>query len=125
MTDHTFIYLCGVYCLGFAVFHLRFSRLFNWTEELEKVSPVNKAIMYIFNQRLIYLFVFIAVMCFAFTEELATSRLGNFFLIGMSLFWLGRTIEQFVYVRIDHPLNHLLRYVFLLGAILFAIPVVM
>ena len=89
------------------------------------MSPVNKAIMYIFNQRLIYLFVFVAIMCFVYTEELATTSLGNFFLIGMSLFWLGRAVEQFVYVRIDHPMNHLLRYLFLLGAILFAIPVVM
>jgi len=119
------ILLCGLYSLGFALFHTQFWRLFGWKDELNKLSPGNKAIMQILNTRLIYLFVFVAAVCFFFTEELATTPLGQFFLIGMSLFWLGRTIEQFVFLKVDHPMVHLLTYIFILGTILFAIPVVM
>lgn len=120
------ILLCGLYSLGFAVFHTQFWRLFDWKHELLKLSPANKAIMQIFNTRLIYLFLFVAAICFFFPEELATTPLGHFFLVGMSLFWLGRMVEQFVFLKkLDHPLVHLLTYVFLLGSILFAIPVFM
>ena len=119
------IILCGLYCLGFALFHSQFWRLFDWRNELAKLSPHNRGIMQIFNTRLIYFFLFVAAACFFFTEELATTPLGHFFLLGMSLFWLGRTIEQFVFLKIDHSLVHLLTYIFILGTILFAIPVFM
>lgn len=123
MNDHTIILLCGMYSLGFAVFHVMFSKIFGWKEELEKLSANNKAIMQILNRRLIYFFVFVAAACFIFPEELSTTTFGHFFLIGMSLFWLGRTVEQVVYVKSQHPLAQLLTYLFIIGTILFAIPV--
>ena len=81
--------------------------------------------MLVMNHRLIYLFGFTAILCFVYNHELSSSELGQFYLMGMSLFWLGRTVEQFIYFKGDHPLSHLLRYVFLIGAVLFAIPVLM
>lgn len=125
MTDHTIIWLGGLYCVGFAVFHSQFWRLFDWKNELAKLSKPNKAIMQIANFRLIYFFLFAAAICFVFPDELSTTSLGHFFLIGMSLFWLGRTVEQFIFLKIDHPMAHLLTYLFIIGAIMFAIPVLM
>lgn len=125
MTDHTIIILGGLYCLGFALFHTQFSRLFDWRNELAKLSPLNKGIMLIMNNRLIYFFLLVAAMCFFFTLELATTPLGHFLLVGISLFCLGRAIEQFIYIKSNHPLAHLLTYLFLLGAVLFAIPVLL
>lgn len=125
MNDHTIIWLCGLYSLGFAVFHLMFGRLFNWKRDLENLSAHNKAIMQILNRRLIYVFVFVAAACFVFPDELSSTTFGHFFLIGMSLFWLGRTVEQIVYVKSQHPLAQLLTYLFMIGAIMFAIPVLM
>ncbi|MBK8829276.1 MAG: hypothetical protein IPN60_00180 [Saprospiraceae bacterium] len=125
MTDHTVILLCGFYCLGFVLFHSRFWKLFAWRTELDKLSAANKAIMQILNLRLMYVFLFVAAICFLFPNELATTTLGHFFLGGMSLFWLGRTVEQFIFIKVDHPLVHLLTYIFLIGAILFAMPVVL
>ncbi len=81
--------------------------------------------MQIANLRLIYFFVFVAAACFIFPDELATTTFGHFFLVGMSLFWLGRTIEQFIFLRIDHPMVHLLTYLFIIGTILFALPVLL
>lgn len=121
--DEIMIFLCGVYSMGFAIFHTQFGRIFNWKSDLEKLEPSNKAIMQISNMRLIYFFVFVAAVCFIFPQELLNTRLGNFFLGGMSLFWLGRTIEQFVFIRIDHPMVHFLTYLFIIGTLLFAIPI--
>lgn len=123
MNDEVMIMMCGIHSLGFALFHLGFWKWFNWRTDLEKLQPFNKAIMQIANIRLIYLFVFVAVLCFFFPQELATTRLGNAFLIGMSIFWLGRTMEQFIFLRMEHKLVHFLTYMFILGAVMFAIPV--
>ena len=70
-------------------------------------------------------FLLVAAICFIFPQELASTSLGKFFMIGMSLFWLGRTIEQFVFVRIKHPIVEVLTYIFILGAIMFAVPVLL
>ncbi len=123
MNDQTLIFLCGVYALGFAVFHTQFWRLFKWKEELSKLSSINRAIMQIMNLRLIYFFVFVAAACFFFSETLATTTFGNFFLLGIALFCAGRTIEQFIFIKSSHPLAQLLTYLFIFGTILFAIPV--
>lgn len=121
--DEIMIFLCGVYCIGFAIFHTQFWRIFNWKTDLNTLQPANRSIMQIANLRLIYFFVFAAAICFIFPMELLNTHLGNFFLAGMSLFWLGRTIEQFIFVKIDHPMVHLLTYLFIIGTLLFAIPI--
>lgn len=120
----TIIFLCGLYSVAFAIFHSLFWRLFAWEKELEKLSFANKAIMQILNSRLIYFFLFVAFICFVYPDELLTSNLGKAFLAGISLFWLGRTIEQFIFLKAKNPLIHILTIIFIVGTILFAIPVI-
>jgi len=114
--------LGGLHCLGFALFHLAFWRLFGWKHELAKLSAANRAIVQILNLRLIYVFVGMAVLSLAFTRELLDTRLGHVVLAFMAVFWLGRTIEQFVFLRINDWRVHLLTALFVLGAVLYAIP---
>ncbi len=114
---------CGVYSFIFGVFHILFWRLFDWNTELPKLSKPNRAILQILNLRQIYSFFLIAVLCFLFPEALVVSPLGNALLVGCSLFWVGRTIEQFIFLRINHYKVHLLTVVFVIGSILFLIPI--
>ena len=123
--DATMILLCGFYCIGMAIFHSFFTKLFDWKNELAKMNIANKAIIQIANLRLIYLFIFVALICFLFPKELTTTSLGRFFMIGMSVFWFTRMIEQFIFLKVNHPLVHLLTYLFLIGAILFLVPVIL
>src|SRR5689334_18976979 len=123
--DGPMIFLCGIYSLGFAVFHSRFWKIFDWKNELIKLHPANRAILQISNLRLIYFFLFVAVICFTFPNQLLNTSLGQFFMVGMSLFWLTRAIEQFIFLRVEHPMVHFLTYIFLIGSILFAIPLLM
>jgi hypothetical protein len=53
------------------------------------------------------------------------SRLGRALLAGASLFWLGRLVEQFVFLRVNRTLVHMLSALFALGAVLFALPLVL
>ena len=119
------IFLCGLYSIAFAIFHILFWRLFNWKKELEKLSLANRGIVQILNFRIVYFFLFVAYICFVYPEELLTSNLGRTFLAGISLFWLGRTIEQFIFFRINNKYVHILTAIFIVGTILFALPLIL
>lgn len=119
----TILFICGFYNIAFALFHTGFWKIFHWNAELKKLSFANKAIMQILNIQIIYYFVFTAVICFAFPTELLTTKLGNWFLMGTSLFWLIRTIQQFIFLKANHYKIHLLTFIFLIGTVLFSLPV--
>lgn len=123
--DNTMILLCGLYCIGMAIFHMMFPKLFDWKQDLQHLKVANRAIIQILNLRLIYFFILVALLCFIFPKELTSTALGQFFMVGMSVFWFTRTIEQFIFLRINHPMVHLLTYLFLVGAILFLAPVIL
>ncbi|MBK6997357.1 MAG: hypothetical protein IPH31_21510 [Lewinellaceae bacterium] len=123
-TKQLIVLLCGLYTLGFALFHALFWRIFNWEKELAKLSAPNRAIMQIFNTRIIYLALFVAYVCFFYPDDLLQTRLGMVFLAGFSLFWFGRFLEQFIFLRkVNHWMVHFLTVIFLLGAGLFALPI--
>ena len=119
----TVIFICGLYCFVFAIFHLLFWKIFDWRNDLKKLSFANKGIIQILNSRIIYLFLFISFICFAFPDELLHSKLGKAFLTGISIFWLGRAIEQFIFFKSSNIYLHILTIIFVGGTILFALPV--
>lgn len=122
MNGEALVYLCGVHSLGFAVFHLAFWKLFGWPAALRQTNVATRAVTQIINLRLIYVFLGVAVLCFWLPHDLLTTRLGHALLAGMVLFWLGRLVEQFVFLRYNQPLVHVLTALFALGAVLFALP---
>ena len=117
------IYFSGFYSIGFAVFHAYFWRLFNWEEETKKLSVANNAILQIANIQLIIIFLGFAAICFIFPRALLSSKLGNVILIGISLFWLCRTIQQFIFLKIKNKFVNILTGLFILGTLSFASPV--
>lgn len=121
----TIIYLCGSYSIAFALFHIGFWKMFRWEHELKKLTFANKAIVQILNIQLTYYLFFVAFVCFAFPTELQTTKLGNFFLSGTSVFWLFRTIQQFIFLRKNNYKIHILTLILIIGTILFALPVLM
>ncbi|MDR2036540.1 MAG: hypothetical protein LBQ60_01310 [Bacteroidales bacterium] len=118
----TIIFLGGLYNMAFAFFHSGFWKLWKWDSELNKLTIVNSGIMQILNIQIIYYFILTAVICFVFPTELRSTKLGKWFLIGTSGFWFIRTIQQFIFLRIDSPVLYVLTVIFLLGTILFLIP---
>lgn len=122
MSGDLWVQLAGVHSFAFAAFHLTFWKLFDWKRELAKVDLPTRAIAQILNLRLIYLFLGAGVACFAFTAKLHSTPLGRAVLGFMAVFWVGRTLEQFVFLRVNHAMVHALTALFVLGAILFALP---
>ncbi|MDH1793357.1 hypothetical protein N5D45_16195 [Stenotrophomonas sp. GD03819] len=111
--------LAGIHSLGFAAFHLAFWRLFGWKRELAQLGMANRAIMQILNLRVIYVFLGMGLI---FAPDLVDTRLGVVLLGFMAVFWVGRTLEQFVFLRINDWRVHLLTGLFVLGAALHAVP---
>jgi hypothetical protein len=118
------IHLAGYYCIGLAIFHILFWKLFDWKNELKKISFANKAILQIANIQLIFFFLFVSLVCFLFPNDLYETALGKFFLLGISFFWLVRTVQQFIFLRINHWVVNILTIIFLLGVLLFALPLI-
>ena len=118
----TIIILCGFYNFGFIIFHILFWKIFHWDRELNKLNFANKAIMQFLNVQIIYYFLFTAFICFAFPAELLTTKLGQVFLGGTSLFWFIRTVQQFIFLRVHDYKIHFLTLLFFIGTILFALP---
>lgn len=122
MNKEWIIYACGIHALAFAIFHAYFWKLFRWRTGLDQISKPNRAILQIANVQLIYVFIFVAFVCFLFPTEVLSSSLGKVFLIGNAGFWIIRFIQQFVFLRINHWMNHSLTILFLIGFILFLLP---
>lgn len=116
------VWLGGVHSLAFALFHLAFWRLLDWPRDLRGASVATRAVAQILNLRLTYVFLAVAAACFFLTDDLLGTRLGRCLLGAMALFWLGRLIEQAVFLRFNNRMLHVLSALFALGAVLFAWP---
>lgn len=123
MTNDSILMLCGLHSFGFAAFHIAFWALFRWPKTLASTTPANRAILQIVNIQLIWLFLCVGGLCLRFPDPLIQSGLGRAVMLGMSGFWVVRLIQQFVFLRVNHPLVHALSILFALGAVLFAWPV--
>lgn len=119
------IFICGFYNIAFAIFHIFFWKIFQWNKDLKKLGFSNKAIMQILNVQIIYFFFFAAGICFIFPKEVLTTKFGSYFLLGNSLFWLIRTIQQFIFLRANNYKIHILTIIFIIGAVIFALPFLM
>lgn len=122
MGNGTILLLCAAHSFGFALFHLGFWKLFGWPRTLRDTTAANRAILQIANVQLVWVFLVVGVLCLLFPAELATTRLGRACLVGMSGFWVLRLAGQFIWLRINHAMVHVLTALFALGAILFALP---
>lgn len=122
MGNEAILLLCAAHSFGFALFHLGFWKLFAWPRTLRDTTAANRAILQIANVQLVWVFLMVGTLCLLFPAELATTPLGRAFLIAMSGFWVMRLAGQFIWLRINHPMVHVLTALFAAGAIVFALP---
>ncbi len=118
----TLLYIGGFYCLAFAIFHLAFWKIFDWKTELPKLNTINRGVLQCLNIRLTYVFVVVAFISFYFNAELLTTGLGKVILGSISLFCLGRAIEQPIFWKFNDHLSVAFFVIFLIGSAIFAIP---
>ena len=94
----TMIIVGGVLNLLFALFHLLLPWLFRWRENLQPLTPNNRAIMYTFHWVIIFLLLAFSYLTIAQTSRLVGTFLGRFVLFMIGTVWLIRsTTEVFVF----------------------------
>ena len=118
------ILIGGFYNLGFAIFHLMFWRLFRWKRDLSSLTFINRSVMQILNLCLTFVFLLMAYISFFNTSELIQTNLGKALLVGFSLFWFLRMIEQIIFSRIRNLISIALTLVFLFGCVIYLIPLI-
>jgi hypothetical protein len=118
------ILLGGFYNLGFAIFHLMFWRLFRWKRDLSSLTFINRSVTQILNLCLTFVFLLMAYISFFNTSELIQTNLGKALLVGFSLFWFLRMIEQIIFFGIRDLISIALTLVFLFGCVIYLIPLI-
>lgn len=125
MDKITILYFCGIYNIAFVVFHILFWKIFNWKETLDKGTKSSKAILQIINIQLIYLFAIMAYIYMYYGKELINSKIGNLVLIGYAGFWIIRLIQQFIFLKMKGKFVIGLTLIFLFGAFIHSIPMLL
>ena len=119
------VILCGIFSIAFGVFHLFFLRIFGWSRTLLRLNFANRGILQVLNFQLAFVFLTVGVGCILFATQIQNTAEGKYFLLANSIFWLIRSINQIIFFRRNHWFIHLLTVFFLLGTVLFLIPVLM
>ena len=109
----------AIYHIAFVVFHLLFWKLFDWVEDLKKLSFTNKAVMQIMNLRLIFVFLVFAYVSYFNGSELLSTKLGLTMTASIALFWGFRSAEQIFYFGVKNIASNLLFLIFVFGSVLY------
>ncbi len=120
----TLIIAGGIYTVALIIFHMLFWRIFKWPETLMSLNYVNKATMQVLNISITFIFFIIAYISFAHTHELLNTQLGKTLLLLISGLWLFRAVQQVVFYKLKHKASVGLTFYFLIGALLYGVPVI-
>ena len=119
----TLIIVGGIYTVALIIFHALLWRIFNWPETLMPLNYVNKATIQVLNISITFIFFIFAYISFAHTQELLNTDLGRTLLVLISSLWLFRAAQQVVFYKLKHKASVALAFYFLLGAVLYGVPV--
>lgn len=87
--------IIGVMLIILALAHAVFPKYFNWGEELQSLSLVNKEMMIIHTFFIAVGVFLMGVLCLSHTMELIETKLGKAISLGFGIFWTLRLIIQF------------------------------
>ncbi len=90
----TFLKAGGLFNLAFALFHLSSWWLFNWKEDLRKLSSLNEVNVRVLNYCVTFTCMIFGYVSLAHPRELLGLPLGRTLLMLIALFWFARAIQQ-------------------------------
>lgn len=114
----------GIYNIALILFHALLWRMFNWPETLNSLNSVNKATIQVLNISITFIFFMFSYISFVHTQELISTSLGNSLLALMSGLWLFRAAQQVMFYKLKHKASVALTFFFLIGAVLYGLPVI-
>ena len=119
----------GIYNILCALLHVIMPRRYKWDDILQQL-PDNirlliKPSLYIMNWCLVIFWLILAYIALVHTSELLLPGLGRTLLASIVIFWVIRIfVLQPVYIGIQYPRSWIMIGFFLVGLILFVVPLV-
>jgi hypothetical protein len=129
MGDEVLLKIGGIYNILCALLHVLFPRMFKW-EKILKLLPNDKRLiiepsLYIMNWCMVVFWVILAYISLVHTSALLIPGLGRTLLASIVIFWVIRIfVLQPVYIGIQNPRSWIMIGFFLVGLILFAVPLI-
>jgi len=116
----------GIYHLICALFHIAFPRLFKWNLLIKDINQTDKNylkdIIYTSNSLIGLIWLMFAALSLFKTDELISTRLGNFILFIFTGIWFVRIFILFPIYTGFRSIFSLLRFIFfIIGFILYLI----
>ena len=119
----------GIYNILCALLHVLFPRMFKWEEILlllpDDKRPFLEQPLHIMNWCMAAAWIILAYITLVYTSELLKPGLGRTVLASIVVFWMIRIfVLQPLYIGIKDPVSWQMIGFFMIGLILFAIPLV-
>ena len=89
------IRIIGVCFILLGLVHVIFPSYFNWKNELNKLSLINRQMMQFHTFFIALMIMLIGLLCLTSASELVGSKLGKILSIGFAVFWTCRLFVQF------------------------------
>ena len=78
-----------------AFIHAIFPKYFNWKQELNSLSIINRQLMYVHSFFIAFVVLLMGVLCLTSANELIETTLGKRICLGIGVFWITRFFIQF------------------------------
>lgn len=89
------INIIGYLLILLALIHVIFPKYFNWKEELNQLSLINKQVMQVHTFFIALTVLLMGILCVTSATEIVTTSLGKKISFGLGLFWFCRLLIQF------------------------------
>jgi hypothetical protein len=87
--------IIGGLLIVLALLHFYFPKYFNWKQELQPLSIMNRQIMYVHSFFIAFVVFLVGLLCLTSSNELLSTALGKRISLGIGIFWGTRLVIQF------------------------------
>jgi len=87
--------ITGILLIILALIHALFPKYFNWKQELNSLSIINRQLMYVHSFFIGFVVLLMGVLCLTSANELIETTLGKRISLGIGIFWTTRFFIQF------------------------------
>lgn len=90
------LHVVGYLLMALALIHSVFPTYFNWKNDLQPLSLINRQMMYVHTLFIAFVVFLMGVLCVTSARDLLETTLGHRVAFGLFIFWLIRLVVQFV-----------------------------
>ncbi|MFM2326316.1 MAG: hypothetical protein RIR31_518 [Bacteroidota bacterium] len=87
--------IIGILLILLSLVHSVFPKQFNWKQELNSLSIINRQLMYVHTFFIALVLFLIGLLCLTSASELVNTSLGKRISLGLAIFWIVRLYFQF------------------------------